>query len=388
METFDGRLTHALRGRRVHFAGSAKPTVEPSRLRYAHILLKHLAKIVLEQGGGLVLTVGNDPVHPRDTNLPLIFDWTLLEAVDEYKHWQAISWPEAQGMPVVAVGLPNWKERITNKRQPLWDKVVKAKNVELIQIRAGLSVGGVLRERQAIYGDILVPVGGGPGVVHLTELYKSKRKSVIPLDISLGDKTPSAAEQLSMQAMEDPMEFFEYEPHSRAVVAYSGLSLKDQMPNVEEFGGRFLDFVTHLPRPTAFLVRLLNSKSPDFVEVERFFRNVVDPVLADSGYRRFEMGTDASTEPFMNVEIFQKLHYSSLVIADLTGLRVDCFIEMGYAFGQAKKVIVTAREGTKLPFDSKSIPCHFWPVELEDEKRRDAFRQFMHKNINRKPLVS
>ena len=376
------------RGRRVHFAGSAKPTVEPSRLRCTHILLKHLSKIVLEQGGGLVLTVGSDPVHPQETNLPLIFDWTLLEAVDEYKHWRTTSWPEAQGMPVVAVGLSNWKERITNKRQPLWDRVVRVKNVELIQIREGLSVGGVLRERQAIYGDILVPVGGGPGVEHLAELYKSKRKPVIPLDISLGDKALSAAEQLSTQAMENPIEFFEYEPHSGAVAAYSELSLKDRRPNVEEFADRFLDFITHLPRPTAFLVRLLNAKFPDFVEVERFFRNVVDPVLADSGYRRFEMGTDPSTEPFMNVEIFQKLHYSSLAIADLTGLRVDCFTEMGYAFGQAKKVIATAREGTKLPFDSKSIPCHFWSADLEDQKRRDAFRQFMHKNINRKPLVS
>lgn len=388
MEATDGRLTHALRGRRVHFAGSAKPTIEPSRLRYAHALLKHLAKVVLEQGGGLVVTVGNDPVHTQDTNLPLIFDWTLLEAVDEFKHWQKTSWPEAQGLPVVAVGFSNWKERITNNRQPLWDRLVKAKNLELIQMRPGLSVGGVLRERQAMYGDILVPLGGGPGVEHLAELYTLKRRPVIPFDTPLGDKAPSAAERLSTRAMENPMQFFEYEPHAQAVVAYSALSLKDSMPNVEEFGDRFLDFVSHLPRPTAFLVRLLNTKSPDFTEVERFFRNIVDPVLADSGYRRFEMGTDASTEPFMNVEIFQKLHYSSLVVADLTGSRVDCFTEMGYAFGQAKKVIVTAMEGTKLPFDSRSIPCHFWSVELENEKRRDSFRQFMHRNINRKPLVS
>jgi hypothetical protein len=388
METADGRLTHALRGRRVHFAGSAKPTSDPSLLRHTHILLKHLAKVVLEQGGGLVLTVGSDPAHPQDTDLSLIFDWTLLEAADEHGYRQITSWPEAQGVPVVAVGLPNWKERITNNRQPLWNRVSKAENLELVQIRTGLSVGGVLRERQAMYGDILVAVGGGPGVEHLAKLYTLKRKPVIPLDIPLGGNASSAAERLSTHAMEDPSKFFEYDPNSRAVVAYSRLSLKDQTPNVEEFGNRFLDFVSHLPRPTAFLVRLLNTKSAHFAEVERFFRNVVDPVLAESDYRRFEMGTDASTEPFLNVEIFQKLHYSSLVIADLTGLRVDCFTEMGYAFGQGKRVIVTATEGTELPFDSKSIPCHFWSVELEDEKRRETFRHFMHKNINRKPLVS
>ena len=87
-------------------------------------------------------------------------------------------------------------------------------------------------------------------------------------------------------------------------------------------------------------------------------------------------------------QIFKKLHYSSLVIADLTGLRLNCFTELGYALGQAKKVIVSAREGTESPFDSASIPCHFWSISEEDEKRRDAFRQFMRKNINREPLVS
>jgi hypothetical protein len=388
MEAADGRLTNALKGRRIHFAGSAKPTADPSRLRYAHMLLKHLAMTVLKHSGGLVLTLGNDPVHPQDMTLPLIFDWTLLEAVDEFKHWQNTHWPEAQGLPVVAVGLSNWRKRIPNNRQALFDRVVKTKNLELAQIRAGLSVGGVLREQQAMYGDILVPIGGGPGVEHLAQIYSSNRKPVIPFDIPLGDKSPSAAEGLSTQAMENPMRFFEYEPSAEAVVAYSQLSIEDTSPNIEDFGRRFLDFVSHLPRPRAFLVRLLNTKSPDFAEVERFFRNIVDTVLSASGYRHYEMGKDASTEPFLNVEIFKRLNHSSLVIADLTGLRADCFMEMGYAFGQAKKVIVTAREGTTLPFDSHAIPCHFWSVELDDEQRRDAFQQFMRNNINRKPLAS
>jgi len=387
MEATDGRVTHALKGRRVHFAGSAKPNVEPSHVRYGHALLKRLAKLVLERGGGLVLTVGNEPVHDQDASLPLIFDWTLLEAVEEYENWERRSWPEAQGMLIVGVGLPNWKERIPENRRPLWNRVSKAKSLELIQIRTGLSIGGVLRERQAMYGDILVAIGGGPGVIHLAELYISRQKPVIALDLPLGDKRPSAAERLSTQTMENPKRFFEYEPHYKAAVAYSTLSLRDEPPSVDEFAGRFQDFVSHLREPTAFFVRLLNRKSPDFPDVEGFFRNVVDPVLTDSAYRRFEMGTDTSTEPFLNVELFKKLHYSSLAIADLTGLRLDCFTELGYAFGQAKRVIVTAREETKLPFDSATIPCHFWSAELPDEVRRDAFRQYMNKNINRNPLV-
>jgi hypothetical protein len=388
MEATDGRLTDALKGRRVHFAGSAKPRVEPSRLRYAHTLLKRLAKLVLEQGGGLVLTLGNEPVHDQDTSLPLIFDWTLLEAVDEYEHWEKTGWPEAQGMPIVGVALPKLGERIVEDRRPLWNRIVKAKNIDLIQIRTGLPIGGILRERQVMYGDILVAIGGGPGVEHLAELYISRHKAVIPLDLPLGNKIPSAAERLSTQAMENPRRFFEYEPSHKAAVAYSTLSLRDSIPSADEFAWEFYDFVSHLRGPSAFFVRLLDGMSPDFPNVEGFFRNVVDPVLRGSGYRRFEMGTDTSTEPFLNVEVFKELHHSSLVIADLTGLRPNCFMELGYAFGQAKRVIVTAREGTRLPFDSAAIPCHFWSAELTDGVRRVAFCQYMNKNINRDPLVS
>ena len=62
----------------------------------------------------------------------------------------------------------------------------------------------------------------------------------------------------------------------------------------------------------------------------------------------------------MNVAIFESLHFSSLAIVDVTGERPNCFIELGYALGTGNRVLVTAEEGTKLPFDQMMIPCHFW----------------------------
>ncbi len=63
----------------------------------------------------------------------------------------------------------------------------------------------------------------------------------------------------------------------------------------------------------------------------------------------------------MNVAIFESLHFSSLAIVDVTGERPNCFIELGYGSWQRQnRVLVTAEEGTKLPFDQEMIPCHFW----------------------------
>jgi hypothetical protein len=373
-------------GRRVHLAGSADPDVEPQRLKYFHRLVKNVAKRTLAEGGGLVVTVGSEPIHQTEHDLPLIFDWTLLEALDESLKTKLPDWPESQGAPIIAVGLPRWQDKMPKNRKPLWERLVSTENVELVQIRSELSVGGVLRERQAKFGDILVAAGGGPGVEHLAQLYMSTCRPVIPLDIKLKTKA-SAAEGLATRAIESPEKFFDYKPAHHAAAAFSALSFKDPLPKVEEFEKKFFDFLFHLRRPRAFFARLLNRKRPEFGEVERFFRDVVDHVVQDAGYERFEMGKEASREPFLNVEVFQAIYSSSLVIVDLTGLRQDCLTELGYALGLGKKVIITAQEGTCLPFDSAALPCHFWSHEQVDTQRLTCLQEFMKKNINRKPIV-
>jgi hypothetical protein len=373
-------------GRRIHFAGSADPEVEPQRLRYFHRLVKNLAKRTLAEGGGLVVTVGSEPTHQTEHDLPLIFDWTLLEAIDESLKTKLPDWPESQGAPIIAVGLPRWKDKMPRNRKPLWERLVSTENVELVQIRSELSIGGILRERQATFGDVLVTAGGGPGVEHLAQLYMSTCKPVIPLDIKLRTKT-SSAEGLATRATENPGKFFDYKPAHHAAAAFSALSLRDRLPKVEEFEKKFSDFLFHLRRPRAFFARLLNKKLPEFSEVERFFRDVVDHVVQNAGYERFEMGKEASREPFLNVEVFQAIYSSSLTIVDLTGMRQDCLTELGYALGLGKKAIITAQEGTRLPFDSAALPCHFWSSHQTRTQRISGLKEFMKNNINRKPIV-
>jgi hypothetical protein len=373
-------------GRRIHFAGSADIDVEPGRLKYFHSLIRHIAKRTLLEGGGLILTLGSEPLHETEHDLPLIFDWTLLEALDECRNRHLQNWPETQGAQVIAVGLPKWRERVPEGRKALLERLLSINSIQVIQIRSGLSIGGVLRERQATFGDILVVAGGGPGVEHLVELYKSNCKPVIPLDIELRAKE-SAAERLSINALENPEEFFDYRPSHQATGAFLALSFKNHQPHIEEFEKRFFNFLFHLPRPRAFFVRLLNKELSEHKEVDRFFRNVVDQVVENAGYERFEMGKESSKQPFLNVEIFQVILSSSLVLVDLTGLRSDCLVELGYAIGLRKKVIITSQEGTRLPFDSASLPCHFWSITQSDVQRKTELQDFIKKNIIRKPII-
>jgi hypothetical protein len=89
----------------------------------------------------------------------------------------------------------------------------------------------------------------------------------------------------------------------------------------------------------------------------------------------------------MNVAIFESLHFSSMAIVDVTGERPNCFIELGYGLGTQNRVLVTAEEGTKLPFDQEMIPCHFWKLSGSVADRKKALVEFWEKNINRPPIV-
>jgi hypothetical protein len=50
-------------------------------------------------------------------------------------------------------------------------------------------------------------------------------------------------------------------------------------------------------------------------------------------------------------------------------------------------VLVTAEEGTNLPFDQHAIPCHFWKPSDPRAGRRSALLEFWRKNIDRPPIV-
>jgi hypothetical protein len=72
-------------------------------------------------------------------------------------------------------------------------------------------------------------------------------------------------------------------------------------------------------------------------------------------------------------EILARLERAAFAIVDLTELRPNVFYELGYADGLRKKVVVTAKEGTELPFDVKDIPTIYWDGQRklrEDLKKR------------------
>jgi len=85
------------------------------------------------------------------------------------------------------------------------------------------------------------------------------------------------------------------------------------------------------------------------------FEDVTEPL----GYK-CERVTEENAPGRILPEILERIRRAGFVIVDLTDLRPNVFYELGYADGLGKQVIVTAMEGTELPFDVKDIPVIFW----------------------------
>ncbi|WP_437978883.1 hypothetical protein WMF11_22555 [Sorangium sp. So ce295] len=81
------------------------------------------------------------------------------------------------------------------------------------------------------------------------------------------------------------------------------------------------------------------------------------------------------------------MHRAAVVVADLTALRPNNFLELGYALGRPLKTIITAMSGTSLPFDSSAMSVHFWSKDQPTPDRRRLFSMFWDLNIGRPPIV-
>lgn len=380
-------MKSSLAGRRVHIAGSAETGVNGQRLRYAHDLIRKLVTALLQKGSGLVVQAGKEPESASGD--ASIFDWTVLETAAECLAKGTTTSTTHMGPLVVAASSQKALSEIPGHRQKLWDELLTSGALRLELIPPGWRSGALLRARQAMFGNVLVTLGGGAGVEHLAELYAERRNPIIPLDLPLGSSRGDATiggEGLARLALAQPQRFLELRDGRSPASRLAALATRAGEVSARAIADRVVGLIRDLASPEAFYARLLNKNLQEFPAVEQFFRKVVDVVVAEAGYRRIEVGTDRAREGFLNVEIFERLHFSSMAVVDLTSLRPNCLVELGYALGRGANVILTAREGTRLPFDTSAIPCHFWR-DTEDEASIRDFRKFWETNASRGPLV-
>jgi nucleoside 2-deoxyribosyltransferase len=96
-----------------------------------------------------------------------------------------------------------------------------------------------------------------------------------------------------------------------------------------------------------------------------------EEVCEDLGFQAARV-TQANAGERILPDILSRIDHAAFTIVDLTDLRPNVFYELGYADGLGKKVILTARAGTELPFDVKDMPTILWKSQ---KQLREELRQ-------------
>ena len=95
-----------------------------------------------------------------------------------------------------------------------------------------------------------------------------------------------------------------------------------------------------------------------------------EQVCEDLGFRAARVTQENAGERILP-DILARIEQAAFTIVDLTDLRPNVFYELGYADGLGRKVILTAKAGTELPFDVKDMPTILWKSQkqLREELR-------------------
>jgi predicted Rossmann-fold nucleotide-binding protein len=205
--------------------------------------------------------------------------------------------------------------------------------------------GPMLRVPEPIeLADAVILVGGFEGTNRAANWTRIAKKPLLPVT-----RFGGTAEQVFS---------YEYDHFDR----YRGRISKADYENLTQlrspldaFAKRVVSLAQMARASRAVFVIMSFSEDPaleDVLETYKAVGNEFDYVC--------ERVDDASNVPRILPEILERISGCAFAIVDLSEESVNVYYELGYAEGQNKPVIVTARKGTNLPFDAKDIPVIFW----------------------------
>jgi hypothetical protein len=376
----------SLLGRRIHITGSINEDLSiasAESVEAARNLVGELVRQLMKKGASFVVPVDAEPQRECD-NLPICFDWLVWEAI-----FSTLSnRPAEASIPLaVAVVHHKTKKQIPPKYLDLWEKL-KGSNLLQIDNVAEWNMASKRMEAQAQRGEILIALGGGEGTCFLANRYHEAGKPVIPLNLPLCKPDEGAIKIYKEGLTRGAQRLFNTKKGRDEDTWLNYIDNPENKP-ASDLVPVLIDLLESLNPPKAFAVRLIDREHDDFNDVDTFFKTIVDPVVSQIGY---DLVTVDSKHEYksasINQEIFNKLHKSRFVICDITGVRPNCFIELGYAFGRNIPTILTAKKGTDHPFDITVYPAHHWTQEGSVNDRQQAFREHVDAMKYQDPLVS
>ena len=381
----------SLFGKRVHISGSISKCADiakPESVMKAREFVVGLVKELIGLGANFVVPVDTERYRESGNKEPICFDWLIWETIYANKE------NRPDGVPGnFVIGVQHHKNRNQKycEKQELWEKITNNPTLFDFSNVGFWNMNSKRMERQEKLGDILFTLGGEDGVLYLSNLYLNHGKPVIPINFPIS-KENSGARSVFRYGLTNSGTPQLFSTKSRKPVdSYlAGLENNLQKPLSVQIN-YIKNLLLDLEKPEAFAIRLTNRQCEEYEDVEEFFNEIVTPVVEQElNYKIVTIDENhEQTEPIIVKEIFQKIFNSSLVIADCTGQRPNCFIEIGYALRNHGPIMITKQKGSAdLPFDISANRFHAWNLKNDRSLEMEALEKYFYKIRNIPPLVS
>ncbi len=220
-----------LRGYFVSIDGSAHVSADPTRRARCHAMVRALVRRLLVAGGGVTTLLSADPrADPADPDSAATFIWTVLAEVDAHV---AANPPPRRFLARIVLSPKTLAERLPEHHGAMWKRLLAADCLDIKSVDDAAYFGATFRPVQAQHGDALVIVSGGKGVVHLSSLFRSVGKPVIPIDVDVGSslKDGPGGAAIYREALAYPERFVAVDAdHLRRALPRLSLERGDSVP--------------------------------------------------------------------------------------------------------------------------------------------------------------
>jgi len=208
---------------------------------------------------------------------------------------------------------------------------------------------------QIAEADVAIFVAGGEGTYFAANWARIARKPVLGVRKFGG----SGAELFNTERKQ----FERLYSHLVSIQDFDALNQDND--NVDQLAENVIALCENLFIPnTVFIVM------PFKKEFDKLYK-VYKTVCAKFGFEAVRTDKVVSLEKIVP-RILDGIRHSAFIITDVTETSPNVFYEIGFAEGLGRRIIATAKTGTKLPFDIADTPVTFWndPADLKKELER------------------
>lgn len=211
--------------------------------------------------------------------------------------------------------------------------------------------------------DVVLVVGGWEGTHYAASWARLAGRPLVPV-ATFG----LAAEEIFRHEMErfderygGRMDREDYQILNRVLPDYT-------QETIEAFAAEVVGLAERMITPTAVFVVMSFADRGPLKDAYGTFRRVCDR----HGFNAFKVDHHIDRQHRIVPTIITSIRRSAFIIADVSDPSPNVYYELGYAQALGKDVIVTAQEGTQLPFNIYDLPTLYWDSQTTLEDRLDT----------------